>query len=99
MASKKTAKDSPSWVQETMAKSDAMDLEPGVFVKNRPEDVAKSLKKSAQQSNRRKSSPFQSAMSMLNFHINRSGRNLAKRQKQLLERAKGHLRALFKRPQ
>jgi len=75
------AKDKSSWVQKTMAESDAMDLEPHVFQHKNPEDVAKSLKASTEQSNRRKSSPFRSAMSMLNFHINRSGRRLAKSQK------------------
>jgi hypothetical protein len=98
-AKNKSSGQSPSWVQKTMASSDAMDLEPHVFKHKRPEDVAKSLKASAEQSNRRKSSPFRSAMSMLNFHINRSGHRLAQSQKKVLERAKNHLRALFGRPQ
>ena len=99
MAAKdKSSEKAPSWVQKTMATSDAMDLEDHVFKQKRPEDVAKSLKESAEQSNRRKSSPFRSAMSMLNFHINRSGHRLAKSQKKVLERAKNHLRALFGRP-
>ena len=86
------------WSAEVMRKSDAMDLEHGVFRLKSAEAVARSLKKSAEASHRRKSSPFQSAMSMLNFEINRGGKNLTKERLHVLEQAKQRLRMLFGRP-
>lgn len=80
-----------------MRRSNALDLEPGVFTKRSPRAVALSLKRSAERSTRRKSAPFRSAMSMLSFHINRAGKGLSKSQRQVLERAKGELRALYGR--
>ena len=81
-----------------MQTSDAMDLESGVFKKSSARQVALSLKRSAERSHRRKSSPFRSAMSMLNFEINRGGKNLSAAQKRVLENAKGELRKAFGRP-
>ncbi|HLZ99603.1 MAG TPA: DUF3175 domain-containing protein [Steroidobacteraceae bacterium] len=75
-----------------------MDLAPGVFKKRSARAIAQSLKKSAESSTRRKSPPFRSAMSMLNFEINRAGKNLGARQRDVLNRAKGELRRLFGRP-
>ena len=46
-------------------------------------------------SERRKSSPYRSAMSMLTFYINRAGDQLPQTQRARLEAAKGELRALF----
>jgi Protein of unknown function (DUF3175) len=89
---------SKTWSADVMRKSDAMDLEEGVFKLKTPEAVARSLKKSAEASHRRKSGPFQSAMSMLNFEINRGGKNLSKERLQVLEQAKQKLRMLFGRP-
>ena len=48
-------------------------------------------------SDRRKSNPFRSAMSMLNFYINRAGEQLTKKQKGTLEKAKDELRKDFGR--
>lgn len=81
-----------------MRKSDAMDLEEGVFTLPTPAAVARSLKRSAEASHRRKSGPFQSAMSMLNFEINRGGKNLSRERLRVLEQAKQKLRELFGRP-
>jgi len=81
------------------ATSNALDLEPGVFKKSSARAVAVSLKRSAERSTRRKASPFQSAMSMLNFEINRAGRNLSPGRRRVLDRAKAELRRLFGRPQ
>jgi hypothetical protein len=81
-----------------MRSSNALDLEKGVFTKRTPRAVALSLKRSAEQSRRRKSAPFRSAMSMLNFEINRAGRSLPKSRREVLERAKDELRKLFGRP-
>jgi hypothetical protein len=85
------------WSARVNATSDALDLEGGVFKRADAHQIAASLKRSAERSKRRKGTPYQSAMSMLNFYINRGGRNLGARQKARLERAKGELRALFGR--
>ncbi len=84
------------WSAEVTAHSDALDLEEGVFTKSASE-IARSLKRSAQASERRKTTPFRSAMSMLNLYINRAGRNLPPRRRRTLEAAKGKLRELFGR--
>ncbi len=85
------------WSQRVTARSNALDLEHGVFTLRDPEAIARSLKRSAEQSRRRKSDPYRSAMSMLTFYINRAGRNLGARQRRTLERAKQALRAAFGR--
>ena len=85
------------WSADVTEHSDAMDLEEGVFEGTDPKQIAQSLKRSAEHSRRRKSEPFQSAMSMLTFYINRAGRNLSKKQKAVLEEAKDELRKAFGR--
>src|SRR3954471_11218623 len=85
------------WSARVMRTSDALNLESGVFKKRTPRQVARSLKRSAETSPRRKSAPFRSAMSMLNFHINRAGKGLSRSRRQLLERAKDELRELYGR--
>jgi len=76
-------------------KSDALDLESSVFTKDSPRSIAESLKQSAEQSKRRKSDPYRSAMSMLTFYINRAGKNLPEARREKLEAAKGELRSLY----
>ena len=85
------------WSAEVTKRSDALDLEPDVFKSKDPRKIALSLKRSAEQSTRRKGTPYQSAMSMLNFYINRTGKNLPQKQKRVLERAKNKLRDVFGR--
>lgn len=85
------------WSARVMRKSNALDLERRVFTKRSPGAIAKSLKRSAEHSKRRKSAPFRSAMSMLNFHINRGGKSLPTSQRRVLERAKDELRKLYGR--
>jgi hypothetical protein len=80
-----------------MKNSNALDLEAGVFTQRSPRAIAASLKRSALASRRRKAEPFRSAMSMLNFHINRSGRALPPERRDALVRAKSELRLLFRR--
>jgi hypothetical protein len=80
-----------------MKESDALDLEQGAFKKDSPRAVALSLKRSADRSNRRKAEPFRSAMSMLNFYINRGGKNLPASRKKILNEAKDELRSLYGR--
>jgi hypothetical protein len=81
------------WVAGVTATSNALDLEAGVFNKSSPRAIAESLMRSAKQSRRRKSSPLRSAMSMLNFYINRAGRHLSAERRRILEQAKEELRA------
>lgn len=84
------------WSKEVTEKSSALDLEKGVFTFDDPKRIAQSLKKSAEKSTRRKGTPYQSAMSMLNFYINRAGTNLKPERKEILQKAKDELRKLFK---
>ncbi|MER9231045.1 DUF3175 domain-containing protein [Mesorhizobium sp. M0622] len=86
------------WSADVTEHSDALDLEEHIFESHDPRKIAASLKRSAEHSDRRKAGPFQSAMSMLNFYINRAGKNLPAAQKKVLEDAKDELRALFGRP-
>ncbi|HEX7655378.1 MAG TPA: DUF3175 domain-containing protein [Sphingomonas sp.] len=83
------------WSQDVTEHSDALDLEAGVFTWHDPKRIARSLKQSAENSNRRKGSRLQSAMSMLTFYINRAGKDLDSDQKRVLEQAKDELREAF----
>jgi hypothetical protein len=83
------------WSGEVTKNSVALDLEEGVFTWDNPKKIAKSLKESAESSARRKAGPFQSAMSMLNFYINRAGKNLPAERRKILEAAKDELRKLY----
>lgn len=85
------------WSARVMQRSDALDLEKDIFKSSDPGRIARSLKRSAEKSRRRKASPFRSAMSMLTFYINRAGKNLSARQKKTLEEAKEELRRVFGR--
>ncbi len=88
---------SKRWSAAVTHGSNALDLESKVFAKKTPREIALSLKRSAERSRRRKSSPYQSAMSMLTFYVNRAGKKLSKSRLHVLERAKGELRKAFKR--
>lgn len=90
--------DSKQWSQHVTETSDAMDLKDGVFKQTDPKKIARSLKASAEHSDRRKAEPFRSAMSMLNFYINRAGEHLEAAQRKHLDDAKDELRALFGKP-
>ena len=83
------------WSAEVTKHSIALDLEEGVFTWGGPRKIAKSLRRSAIESTRRKVEPFQSAMSMLNFYINRAGKNLKPERRRVLKQAKVELRKLF----
>jgi hypothetical protein len=85
------------WSADVARRSDALDLEEDVFKSRSPAKIAASLKRSAEHSKRRKGTPLQSAMSMLNFYINRAGRQLSPGRKRVLERAKPELRKAFGR--
>jgi Protein of unknown function (DUF3175) len=85
------------WSAQVTRGSDALDLEPGVFTWRDPKQIAASLKRSAETSDRKKVDSFRSALSMLNFYINRVGTNLSQSRRRTLTRAKGELRKQFGR--
>ena len=92
-----TAPTRQRWSRRVTERSNALDLEPGVFALDDPREIALSLKRSADRSARRKAGPFQSAMSMLSFYINRAGTNLSTAHRRRLEAAKGELRQLYEK--
>lgn len=92
-----SGKNKKYWSRRVAEYSNALDLERGIFTWKDPKKIARSLKKSAQESRRRKGTALQSAMSMFNFYINRAGKNLDKDQKEILEQAKKELRKIFGR--
>jgi hypothetical protein len=83
------------WSQRVTQESDALDLKRGVFKLTSAKKIASSLKRSAEQSTRRKANAYRSALSMLTFYINRAGKNLPKTQRERLERAKLELKRQF----
>src|SRR6516225_1658406 len=85
------------WSRRVTETSNALDLDPGVFSRNDPRSIARSLKWSSDHSRRRKSSAYRSAMSMLTFYLNRAGKNLSKSRRERLESAKEELRGLYRR--
>ena len=85
------------WSHGVTEHSDALDLRKGVFTWKEPRRIAASLKRSAENSKRRKADPFRSALSMLTFYINRAGKNLPASRRRTLMRAKDELRKLFGR--
>ena len=93
----KQATRSKRWSHHVMETSDAMDIESDIFKTGSAESIAESLKRSSTHSRRRKGTPFQSAMSMLNFYINRAGKNLPASRKKTLQQAKEELRKQFGR--
>lgn len=100
MVSRRATRAQPKyWSQRVTETSNALDLESGVFTWSSPGAIARSLKRSAEISTRRKAGAYQSAMSMLNFYINRAGRNLSPERRRILERAKRELRIEFRRTQ
>src|SRR5689334_5331163 len=85
------------WSAEVTRHSDALDLESEVFKWRSARAIAASLKRSAESTHRRKGTPYQSAMSMLTFYINRAGKGLPDSRRRVLERAKDELRKAFGR--
>jgi hypothetical protein len=83
------------WSQLVTETSDALTLEKGVFTRGSARSIAASLKRSAERSHKRKSSPYRSAMSMLTFYENRAGKTLPASSRRKLEAAKQELRELY----
>lgn len=90
-----TGKVAGKWSRQVTETSNALDLEEGVFTWDDPRRIARSLQRSAEASSRRKTTPFRSAMAMLNFYLNRAGRNLPSARRAILEQAKEELRRLY----
>ena len=84
------------WVRGVQETSDAMDIPPGLFTKS-PRAIAQGLRDAVYASNRTRGTKFQSAMSMLNWYINRGGKGISPKDKERLEKAKGELRRVFGR--
>lgn len=87
------------WSGRVTKNSNALDLDKGVFTSNDPDKIAHSLERSAKKSTRKKGTSYQSAMSMLNFYINRAGKNLPAKKKKTLTKAKNELKALHEKDQ
>jgi len=96
-ARKSARKAGRRWSAQVTRSSNALDLSRGVFTWKDPKRIARSLKRSAERSRRRKADPYRSALSMLTFYLNRAGRNLPAGQRRTLQRAKGELRKQFGR--
>ena len=94
-SSRATGRTGRYWSAAVTERSDAITIPKGIFQRDDPNSIARSLKRAAEHSNRRKSSPFRSAISLLNFYINRAGKNLPARRRNILERAKAALRSLY----
>ena len=94
---RKKPSDAKRWSAEVTKRSSALDLEEGVFTRHDPHEIALSLKRSADASKRRKGTPYQSAMSMLTFEMNRAGKGLSAERRRFLEQAKEELRKVFGR--
>jgi hypothetical protein len=97
-AASASAAQPPRWSQRVTHLSHALALEAGVFTWDDPRAIARSLRRSAERSRERKTTAFRSAMSMLNFYINRAGRQLSARRRRCLQQAQRELRALYGRP-
>ena len=85
------------WSKHVSETSDALDIESGIFKSGSAEAIARSLNESSLRSRQRKGTPFQSAMSMLNFYINRAGKNLPQSRRDTLVKAKRKLREAYGR--
>jgi len=93
----KNARTGRRWSAAVTKHSNALDLDRGVFTWKDPHRIARSLKRSAERSHRRKSAPYRSAMSMLTFYMNRAGSDLSASQRRVLTSAKHELRELYGR--
>lgn len=85
------------WSADVTKHSNALDLDKGVFTSGSADKIARSLENSAKKSKRKKGSSYQSAMSMLNFYINRAGKNLPAKKKKTLSKAKDKLKELHEK--
>lgn len=82
------------WVARAQARSDAMDLEAGVFKKRSAKGIARSILRSVKRSRRKKGTTLSSGISMMNFYANRGGRKMPAQQRRRIQKAKEEYRKL-----
>ena len=80
-----------------LEKNGSFDLPPGIFKSGNPEEIAAALQRSAEAPERGSKDPYRSAMSMLDFYMNRAGRNLSAKEREALDKAKLALKRRFDR--
>jgi hypothetical protein len=85
------------WSKSVTEHDHHFELPPGVFKSGDPEKIAAALQESAESPERASEDPYRSAMSMLDFYMNRAGRNLSATERAALEKAKDALRRRFGR--
>ena len=78
---------SAKWSAEVTAHDHPFDLEPGLFAIGTAQEIA-----SAQDPARHSDDPYRTAMSMLDFYVNRAGDKLSVEQRAKLDQAKMALR-------
>jgi hypothetical protein len=86
---------SEKWSKTVTEHDHPFALPSGVFKSNDPDKIAAALKRSAEDPSRASDDPYRSAMSMLDFYMNRAGRNLSAKEREALEKAKTALRKRF----
>jgi hypothetical protein len=91
------AKSAKKWSAEVTAHDTPFDLEPGLFASGSAQQIAAALKKSAEDPKRHSDDPYRTAMSMLDFYVNRAGDKLSIEQRAKLDQAKMALRQSFGR--
>lgn len=88
---------SEKWSKEVTEHDHPFALPPGTFKSADPDVIAAALQHSAEDPKRGSHDAFQTAMSMLDFYINRAGKNLSGSDRAALEKAKIALRKRFGR--
>jgi hypothetical protein len=83
------------WSKAVTEHDDPLALPPGLFKSSDPDKIAAALQRSAEDPKRASDDPYRSAMSMLDFYMNRAGRNLSAKEREALEKAKTALRKRF----
>jgi Protein of unknown function (DUF3175) len=91
------AKSGKKWSGDVTAHHHPFDLEPGLFANGSAQQIAAALKKSAQDPARHSDDPYRSAISMLDFYVNRAGANLSADQRAKLDQVKSLLKQSFGR--
>lgn len=71
------AKSAEKWSAEVTAHDHPFDIAPGLFANSSAQQIAAALKISAEDPARSSDDPYRTAMSMLDFYINRAGAKLS----------------------
>ena len=86
---------SEKWSHEVTEHDHPYALPPGIFKSADPDVIAAALQHSAEDPKRGSEDAYRTAMSMLDFYINRAGTNLSDGDRAALEQAKTALRKRF----